>query len=56
VRHSVRRDALRQGAHGPDDEVVDDPVDAGGLSWVSTTSRIAAYEPTLRSLGGIPGS
>jgi hypothetical protein len=47
VRRSVRREALRQGAHGPDDEVVDDPVDAGGLPWVSTASRIAAYEPTM---------
>ena len=31
MRRSVRREALRQGGHGPDDEVVDDPVDAGGL-------------------------
>ena len=45
MRRSVHREALRQGAHGPDDEVVDDPVDTGGLPWVSTASRIAAYEP-----------
>jgi hypothetical protein len=31
VRRSVRREAPRQGAHGPDDEVVDGPVDAEGL-------------------------
>jgi hypothetical protein len=47
VRRSVHREALRQGAHGPDDEVVDDPVDAAGLPWVSTASRIVAYEPTM---------
>ena len=47
MRRSVRREALRLGAHGPDDEVVDDPVDAGACHAASTTSRIAAYEPTV---------